>query len=73
MRSRFFGETASTAWNVERLEKKLETYTHHSVDIRDREGIDDLFKRYGGDISLVIHTAAQPFARLGGAGAFYGF
>ena len=60
MRSRFFGETASTAWNVERLEKKLSNYTHHSVDIRDRESIDDLFKRYGSDISLVIHTAAQP-------------
>ena len=60
MRSRFFGETASTAWNVERLEKKLDNYTHHSVDIRDREGIDELFKRYGSAISLVIHTAAQP-------------
>ena len=60
MRSRFFGESASTAWNVERLEKKLETYSHHSVDIRDRDGINELFERFGSDISLIVHTAAQP-------------
>ena len=32
----------------------------HDLDIRDREGILGLFRRYGGAIALVVHTAAQP-------------
>src|SRR5690606_13827028 len=32
----------------------------HDLDIRDQAAIDALFGRYGHDISLVIHTAAQP-------------
>ncbi len=43
------------------LERTLgERYRHTTVDIRDRGGIDGLFAEYGSDISLVIHTAAQP-------------
>jgi len=30
------------------------------VDIRDHEAISQVFKTYGKDISLIIHTAAQP-------------
>lgn len=37
MRQEFFGEEASTAWNVRRLTDELgEAYSHHSIDIRDR-------------------------------------
>ncbi|MEU7112919.1 NAD-dependent epimerase/dehydratase family protein [Streptomyces sp. NPDC046182] len=58
MRARFFGAEASTAWNVPRLSADLgPAYTHHDVDVRDR---DALFRRYGRDIAVVIHTAAQP-------------
>ncbi|MGA7759663.1 MAG: SDR family NAD(P)-dependent oxidoreductase, partial [Ilumatobacteraceae bacterium] len=61
MRRVFFGDDSSTAWMATRLAERLgERYTHTSVDIRDREGIDRLFATYGSDISLVIHTAAQP-------------
>jgi CDP-paratose 2-epimerase len=61
MRAVFFGEESSTAWNVQRLQRALgDSYTHESIDIRDRDGILALFKRYGSDIGLVIHTAAQP-------------
>jgi CDP-paratose 2-epimerase len=61
MRRHFFGPEASTAWNVLRLTSELgEAYTHHDVDIRDRDGLAGIFKRYGRDIVVVIHTAAQP-------------
>lgn len=61
MRQVFFGKEASTAWSVERLETTLgNQYKHHSLDIRDRDAILNLFKQHGADIGLIIHTAAQP-------------
>ena len=61
MRSQFFGPDASTDWNRERLQDGLGArYTHFSADIRDRDQINKVFERYGRDISLVIHAAAQP-------------
>jgi CDP-paratose 2-epimerase len=61
MRRRFFGEEASTRWNRDRLENELgERYAHEHLDIRNGEGIDALFARYGTAVKLVIHTAAQP-------------
>jgi CDP-paratose 2-epimerase len=61
MRARFFGPEASTAWNVRRLSGELgSAYTHEDVDIRDRDALARIFTRYGRDISLVVHTAAQP-------------
>jgi CDP-paratose 2-epimerase len=61
MRSKFFGNDASTASNLARLQNRLgKKYTHHSVDIRDQTAIGRIFKQYGPDISLVVHTAAQP-------------
>ncbi|MGB3208614.1 MAG: NAD-dependent epimerase/dehydratase family protein [Crinalium sp.] len=60
MRKFFFGEEASTEWNRKRLEAELKTYEHYNVDIRDYAKIQEIFQRFGKDISLVIHTAAQP-------------
>ncbi|MFG1668025.1 NAD-dependent epimerase/dehydratase family protein [Streptomyces sp. Y7] len=61
MRARFFGHEASTAWNVRRLSADLgSAYTHHDVDIRDRDALAAVFRKYGRDIAVVIHTAAQP-------------
>ncbi|MDB5104003.1 MAG: NAD-dependent epimerase/dehydratase [Fibrobacteres bacterium] len=60
MRKFFFGAEASTAWNLQRLEAEVKGYTHHNLDIRDNDGIRAVFARYGKDISLIIHTAAQP-------------
>jgi len=61
MRQVFFGENASTKWNRDLLlEKYQEKYIHHNIDIRDREAVAKLFQHYGKDISLIIHTAAQP-------------
>ncbi len=61
MRRTFFGDEASTAWNIRQLQDELgDRYHHYEIDIRDREGIDRLFDRFGSDISLIVHCAAQP-------------
>ena len=61
MRGQFFGPEASTSWNVLKLTNELgSAYSHHDVDIRDRDALARVFKRYGSAIALVIHTAAQP-------------
>jgi CDP-paratose 2-epimerase len=60
MRAYFFGEEASTAWNTRRLEAALPRYRHVPVDIRNETAIDELFRRYGREIVLVVHCAAQP-------------
>jgi CDP-paratose 2-epimerase len=57
-REYFFGGSASTDWNRQRLEKNYKNYEHISVDIRDADAIEKVFKK--NNISLVIHTAAQP-------------
>jgi CDP-paratose 2-epimerase len=61
MRRTFFGAEASTAWNARALSAELsDSYRHVDGDIRDREAMAALFREYGQDIALVVHTAAQP-------------
>jgi CDP-paratose 2-epimerase len=61
MRQYFFGPDGSTAWSVLRLTNDLgDSYTHYDVDIRDREALGQVFKKYGSEIAVVIHTAGQP-------------
>lgn len=60
MRRYFFGGSASTDWNRQRLEQDIVRYTHHALDIRDQDAIDRIYKRYGREIALTIHAAAQP-------------
>jgi CDP-paratose 2-epimerase len=61
MRRQFFGDEASTSASLERLEQRLgKKYTHNHVDIRDQPAISKIFAKYSGDVSLVVHTAAQP-------------
>jgi CDP-paratose 2-epimerase len=60
MRRYFFGDEGSTAWRRERLQRTVRGYQHVSADIRDERAMDQVFARYGGDIALVIHAAAQP-------------
>ena len=60
LRSMFFGPDASTTWVREELQRRYPRYVHHAIDIRDRPSMEKLFKQYGRDIALIIHTAAQP-------------
>ncbi len=60
MREYFFGADGSVNWNTDALKSKLSRFTHYSDDIRDENAMDAIFRRYGMDISIVIHSAAQP-------------
>jgi CDP-paratose 2-epimerase len=60
MRAKFFGPDASTRWSWQQLARDLPFYAHVEADIRDAEAIEGVFARYGRNISLVVHTAAQP-------------
>jgi len=60
MRSYFFGKEASTQWNKESIEASIDNYEHHNVDIRSKDGLNGIFEKYGREIKLIIHAAAQP-------------
>lgn len=60
MRAYFFGKQASTAWNKDRLENLFPNYLHHEADIRSYNELEPVFLKYGKDIEIIIHTAAQP-------------
>jgi len=60
MRKYFFGVDASTEWNKNQLENNLKNYTHYSCDIRNFDDLFAVFKKYGAEIKVIIHTAAQP-------------
>jgi len=60
MRMVFFGNEASTEWSRKKLEDDVPNYTHYNEDIRNRDAMDKIFKKYADDLKLIIHTAAQP-------------
>jgi CDP-paratose 2-epimerase len=60
MRRYFFGDDGSTAWRRARLEAQVRGYQHEHADIRDEGAMDRLLARYGRDVALLIHAAAQP-------------
>ena len=47
MRADFFGPKGDTTWNRRRLQSRCKQFTHRELDIRDRQGVDDLFKASG--------------------------
>jgi len=58
MRADFFGPQGDTTWVRQRLEATCPHFAHVDLDIRDREGVLDLFRRERFDV--VLHAAAQP-------------
>ena len=60
MRKVFFGNDASTEWRRRELERTVPGYIHRNVDIRDRDALEAVFAEFGGEVAVVIHTAAQP-------------
>ncbi|MBL8204150.1 MAG: WecB/TagA/CpsF family glycosyltransferase [Blastocatellia bacterium] len=61
MRRAFFGAEASTEWQRQFLIQKLGSrYRHFDLDIRATGTLEALFKKYGNELKLIIHTAAQP-------------
>jgi CDP-paratose 2-epimerase len=58
MRAEFFGSQGDTTWNLSRLKEISRNFEHHNLDIRDREGVFELFN--ANPFDLIIHCAAQP-------------
>lgn len=58
MRREFFGRDGDTSWNLERLQASTQAFTHHGLDIRDRQGVSRLVRDSEPD--LIVHCAAQP-------------
>jgi CDP-paratose 2-epimerase len=58
MRQQFFGAAGTTRPVVRSLVESVPGYRHLDLDIRDRQGVRDLFAAERPD--FIIHTAAQP-------------
>jgi CDP-paratose 2-epimerase len=58
MRQQFFGPAGTTRAVVRDLVASVPGYRHFDLDIRDRQGVRDLFA--GERPDFIIHTAAQP-------------
>ncbi len=60
MRKYFFGDDASTKPMESSLKSTLDNFKHYSIDIRNVDELEKVFKEYNTDIQLIVHTAAQP-------------
>jgi CDP-paratose 2-epimerase len=71
MRANFFGPQGDTRWNQKRLTDRYSRFRHVELDIRDRAGVQELFKEIRPH--AVIHTAAQPSHDLAASRPFDDF
>ncbi len=60
LRKKFFGKEGSTNWVKKKLNSEINKYKHYNIDIRNFNSLSKVFKKYGNNIKLIIHAAAQP-------------
>ncbi len=60
LRKFFFGKDGSTLWLKNKLLKTNKKFKNFSIDIRNFNNLDKIFKKYSKNIALIIHCAAQP-------------
>lgn len=70
-RAVFFGPQGDTRWNQQRLQALFANFTHHELDIRERQGVDALLETLRPE--LIVHTAAQPSHDLAASRPFEDF
>ena len=58
-RKKFFGEEASVLQNRHQLKQQIPQYNHLNLDITGNQ-VKQVFEKYGNNIKLIIHAAAQP-------------
>ena len=71
MRADFFGARGDTRWNQRQLTDGYANFEHVELDIRDRQGVLDLFERLRP--THIAHTAAQPSHDLAASRPFADF
>ena len=59
-RKKFFGEEGSILANRKYLKNTIKNFTHFHQDITNRKAMESIFRKYGRNIDLIIHAAAQP-------------
>jgi len=57
-RAVFFGPQGDTSWRLRELQNSIKDFSHHDLDIRERQRVLDLIKKIKPD--AIVHTAAQP-------------
>lgn len=57
-RAIFFGPQGDTRWNQARLIESIPAFSHHELDIRDRQAVLALVAEIKPKV--IVHTAAQP-------------
>jgi CDP-paratose 2-epimerase len=61
MRAYFFGESASTRHQTDRLSETYpREFRSHDIDVRDADAVDKIFRDHASSVELVVHAAAQP-------------
>jgi CDP-paratose 2-epimerase len=60
MRAEFFGPDASTRRVSDALSERHPEFHALDLDIRDAEGVQRVFAGHSKQLSLIVHTAAQP-------------
>ncbi len=60
LRQFFFGKDGSTKWLKSRLLKRNKKFRNYNIDIRNRSGLEKIFRKYNKNIKLILHCAAQP-------------
>jgi CDP-paratose 2-epimerase len=58
MRADFFGPQGDTLWNQQRMIREFIRFSHHELDIRNRDGVLKLVKELRPQ--AIVHAAAQP-------------
>ncbi len=59
-RKKLFGKQGDTNWIKKNLKKRYKNYLHFDCDIRNRNSLEKIFKKYKKNIFSIIHCAAQP-------------
>ena len=60
LRQFFFGKNGSTNWVKSQLIKRNKNFRNFNTDIRNFSKLTNIFKKFSKNISLIIHSAAQP-------------
>ncbi|MFA5168656.1 MAG: NAD-dependent epimerase/dehydratase family protein [Candidatus Omnitrophota bacterium] len=60
MRKYFFGVEGSTQGNLKELRNECSKFINYDKDVRDVGAVSRIFAEYGRDISVIVHSAAQP-------------
>jgi CDP-paratose 2-epimerase len=71
MRKDFFGPQGDTSSNRDRLRSSLKRFSHHEVDVRNRDHLLETVTQIKPD--AIIHTAAQPSHDLAASRPFDDF